>query len=1037
MVVFDWDGTAVKDRQEDTAALRSTLERLSLRGTPVAIVTGTSFANIHRQLTAGMAPRGKSRLYVLTNRGSESYGFDAAGHPSLLWRREATPAENLQLDRAAELVRQALRARAGLDAPIIWDRLNRRKIDLIPLAEWQDPPKAAIAELRLAVEERWRQAGLAGVLGEAVAAAARISESLGLADARITSDVKHVEIGLTDKADAVDWALRHVARPRGIRPEDVLIGGDEFGSIGGQVGSDSRMMTAATRGAMFVSVGIEPEGVPPGVLHLPGGPPRWRAVLTSLLEAGVSPTTDPTWLLVEEGFTPSREHEIEALFTTANGYVGTRGSLAEGSRASLPATFVAGIFGIDDRPGSTPELAVQPDWSALRIVVNGRALSLEEPGSLAHRRILDLRQGIAWREWRHRDAVGRVTRLCFLRLASLADRHALLQRMELTPENFSGHVAVSVEPTAAAHAPLAEGSTRAIACVQDDGALLAHVCGSPNVVAMALATRVSDAGASNSQAKTLEVEIGKTYSLEQAASVYTSRDGVAPLEAARRPLARLTSAHFDDMLQAHVTAWRERLHDASVEVSGDAEAQRALRFAVHHLVCAANPDDAAVSVGARGLTGEAYRGHVFWDTEIHMLPFYIYTHPPSARSLLLYRHRSLPAARERARSIGCEGALFAWESTDDGRDTTPRLIIGPDGSLLRVLTGELEQHISADVAYGVWLYWHASGDDDFLLEAGAEILLETARFWASRVEAGDDGLYHIRRVIGPDEYHVGVDDNAYTNRLARWNLEQGAAVWARLARDWPQRQSSLASALAIRSDEPARWLAVARDMYSGLNPRTGIFEQFRGYDRLESIDVSHFAARGLPLEALLAEERLQAAKIIKQADVVMLLHLLWDELAPSVRRANFDHYLPQTAHGSSLSPAIHAAVAARLGLPETADRLFHQTAAIDLGRTGNAAGGVHMAALGGLWQAAVLGFAGLSPLSSVLRMSPKLPPHWKELRFRLHWRGRRLAVMASAEAKALDVRLEEGAPLPLGVAEAAPVTLSEGQHFEAHMQNER
>jgi kojibiose phosphorylase len=168
----------------------------------------------------------------------------------------------------------------------------------------------------------------------------------------------------------------------------------------------------------------------------------------------------------------------------------------------------------------------------------------------------------------------------------------------------------------------------------------------------------------------------------------------------------------------------------------------------------------------------------------------------------------------------------------------------------------------------------------------------------------------------------------------------------------------------------------------------------------------------------------------------MLLHLLWDELAPSVRRVNFDVYLPQTVHGSSLSPAIHAAVAARLGLLETADRLFHQTASIDLGNTGNAAGGVHMAALGGLWQAAVLGFGGLSPLSSVLRLSPRLPPHWKELRFRLHWRGRRLAVTASAVPQALDVRLEEGSPLQLGVAEKAPVTLTEGQHLRAHMQDE-
>ena len=336
----------------------------------------------------------------------------------------------------------------------------------------------------------------------------------------------------------------------------------------------------------------------------------------------------------------------------------------------------------------------------------------------------------------------------------------------------------------------------------------------------------------------------------------------------------------------HRDAWLARWKASDLRVEGDPAAQRALRFAIYHLSSAANPDDDRVSIGARGLTGAAYKGHVFWDTDIFMLPFFILTYPEAARALVMYRYHTLSGARAKAARLGYRGALYAWESADTGEEMTPPFVVAPDGEIVRILTGEQEHHISADVAFGVWKYWEATGDERFLVDAGAEILIETARFWASRAEREEDGRYHIRGVIGPDEYHETVDDNAYTNGLAQWNLEIGEGSYeARSAQRWPEQWRALSRRLGLEAEEPRRWLQVARELYTGFDERTGLFEQFRGYFGLEDIDLAAFAPRTAPMDVLLGRERIQRSKIIKQADVVMLLHLLWERLPPrSARR---------------------------------------------------------------------------------------------------------------------------------------------------------
>jgi kojibiose phosphorylase len=349
---------------------------------------------------------------------------------------------------------------------------------------------------------------------------------------------------------------------------------------------------------------------------------------------------------------------------------------------------------------------------------------------------------------------------------------------------------------------------------------------------------------------------------------------------------------------------------------------------------------------------------------------------------------------------------YAWESADTGEEVTPTVLTRPDGTSIRVLTGEQEHHVSADVAYAVWQYWQASGDDRFFTDAGAEILLETARFWASRGQVEADGRYHIRKVIGPDQYHESVDDDAFTNGMAQWNLERGAEAARILGERWPARGRELSGRLGLEAAEVAGFADLAAKMASRFDPRTGLYEQFEGYFGLADVDLDTYAGRAAAMDVLLGQERVRATRIVKQADVVLLMYLLWDRFPPGVREANFRYYEPRTDHGSSLSPPIHALVAARLGDVALAERYFHRTVEIDLADTmGNASGGVHAAALGGLWQAAVFGFAGLTLRPDGIELDPHLPPSWRRLGFPIEWRGRAMWVDARAEAPRIEVRL--------------------------------
>jgi trehalose/maltose hydrolase-like predicted phosphorylase len=753
------------------------------------------------------------------------------------------------------------------------------------------------------------------------------------------------------------------------------------------------------------------------------------------IDLPLAASNDPGWLLVEDGATLLREHAIESIFAIANGFIGTRASLEEGSRVSRPATFAAGVYvdGPALKPG--PALAVLPDWPQLTIIVDGETLSMTCGQVLEHRRMLDLRQGVLWREWRQQNPSGRITRVRLLRLASLADRHVLLQSVAVTAQNYCGRIELLAGfPASCAHSERETPPTTrdaATAVVEARGTLVAMASGSVWQPRFAPAASSERRAADHGEGRWWrDVDLGETIRLDRVVSVYTSRDVTNPRQAARAHVATVKTQRVQTLAAAHVDAWRRRWDAAHVTIVGDEAAQRALRFAVYHLVGAANPRDERASIGARGLTGETYRGHVFWDTEIYMLPFYVFTDPPAARALLMYRYHTLGAARRKAQALGFQGALYAWESADTGEEVAPQLTAARDGRVVELLTGQQEHHISADVAYGVWHYWRTTGDDDFIVGAGAEILVETARFWASRARIETDGRAHIRAVMGPDEYHPGVDDNAYTNVMARWNLRCAADTIDVLQQERSSDWTAMSARLALAADEAATWRGIADALVTGLDPHTGLFEQFQGYFDLEDVDVA--GHRNREIEGFLARERIEQSKMIKQADVVALCLLLWEQWPRAVHEANFRYYEPRTAHGSSLSPALHALMAARLGHGALARRYMQQASDIDLANnTGNTAGGVHMAALAGLWQAAVFGVAGVRAQADGIALDPQLPEGWTQLGCCVQWRRCRLRLIFVADPARIEVAVEGAGELTIAVIDGPACRAYAGRQYAA------
>ena len=713
---------------------------------------------------------------------------------------------------------------------------------------------------------------------------------------------------------------------------------------------------------------------------------------------------DQRWQVCEKTWEPENNRVWEVRCLLGNGYLGVRGYTEEPFDAgpSRIGTYVTGLFEPDR--DEIPEIIKVPSFFRVDVVLDGRPLSLQ-PGRVSdYSRLLDMKRGVLTRSFVYTEN-GRSTRVVFERFVSLARVHQASQKITVTPLDWSGKIDV----TLLLDADVENLRTRHIGPVatsfpnKNSALLVAKTLKRKQTIAEAFtATAAAGRTKLNGEKVTTQQSVGLKYSgklgegqamaLDRVISIYTSRDPDtknARSDCLKGIGARAKAPTYKSALNAHAKAWAAQWQKSDIEIDGPAADQQAVRHSIFQLVQTCSRFDGTVSIGAKAIS-EGYRGHAFWDTEIFMLPFFISTDPPAARRLLEYRYHTLPGARRKAKESGFKGAMYAWESADTGDETCPKYIYTDDGRSFRVLCGELEHHITSDVVYGCVKYIQATGDEDFEKNIFAEIAIETSRFWASRCVWNDaEARYEIPHIIGPDECHEDVDNNAYSNYMAAWNLRQGAMAARRLLERKGKSGAALRKKLRVKEAEPAKWEAIADKIWVPFDAKRNIHEQHQGYFDLIDITAKQFIeSRKDPTEASRAMLQTQDGQVIKQADVVALMMLWPDNFSEKIKRANFRYYEPRTLHGSSLSSSVYSVVGSDLGMRKFAYDYFQFAAYTDIDdRMGNTYEGIHAATLGGTWQTLVRGFLQLRTDGPKPRLAPQLPAKWKSVKLRLVQQG--------------------------------------------------
>lgn len=1039
-IIFDWDGTAVLDRSSDPWSLVDALEEVLREGVVCIVITGTSFKNILDQALRYISPLAKVNLYACSNRGSEVYAFDDFGNERLLFRRHSSLEERSALDRTVDDLKSYF-DQLGLETDIVRKRLNRRKVDLIPVDPWRDPKKAQFSELLTAVQERLKQAKITGGLPFLIKMAKDLSEKYGLINPRITSDIKHIEIGLTDKADSVQWIFENILRMRDIRPSQVAVIGDEFGQIGGLQGSDSLMRIPDLEEAIYISVGVEPEGVSKWVEHVGRGPYSFIDFLNlQSAEARISSglknpeirswgwrEKDPSWLLEQEGFDPSREGELEPIFSIGNGYLGVRGAVSIPIPSTLGNLYLAGVYDrkvgllpyselefmtVDRKDHKFAEIVTFPSVFQFKLYVQDQEYFPGRWKGERYQRELSLGTGMLFEQFKlplnepHQDILIRTSRL-----ASLNQPHLLIQEIEFYTDGQDVELSVDTsfeDPERELKHP--HLTMISMATGRKGFTELHEFDTQVSRIETAFVTRAWCEGRELDDPKIkLNLVSGRSIVVCRLICVYTSRDHINPKKGAVELIETLRIEQLSQYFYEHVEKWKGFWAVADLQFKGNLEFTEAQRFNAYHLRIASGSDP-RISIGARALTGSAYEGHSFWDTEIFISPFLLHTEPSLAKNCLDYRHMTLNVARRRASEMGYEGACFAWESTVDGEDVTPsQIILKGSGRQVPIYTGTQQIHITADVAFAVWNYWNKTQDGDWLLTQGLELMIETARFWASRVSLQSDG-YHVLKVVGPDEYHHDVDDNAYTNWMARLNLEKAYQL-CKEGQKYERSWDGVASKLKLQSDELKRWCDIASRLYFPQPNKNGVIEQFRGYFDLKDRKVGVSDQFKAPLDRLLAWDRVNQEQIIKQADVLMIPFLCPDAFTDEVLAANYHYYEPRTDHGSSLSPSVYAAISGRLGKWRDCERYWNTAIYLDLcNLMKNTALGVHVGCMGGVWQCLIFHILGVTVtenrLTTTSASSRSVPALWKGVQTKLAFRGRLYQIQVN-EGGAVELSLIE------------------------------
>jgi alpha,alpha-trehalose phosphorylase len=732
------------------------------------------------------------------------------------------------------------------------------------------------------------------------------------------------------------------------------------------------------------------------------------------------------WCLTEIGLDHSTLGVHESVFALANGHIGMRGSFDEGEPVVVPGTYLNGFY--EERPLPYAErgygypeqgqtVVNVTDGKLIRLLVKDSPLDLNYGEILDHRRTLDLRAGVLRRTTEWRSPGGRCVRVTSTRLVSLARRSiaAIEYQVEVIDDLGELYVALqsdllanedthsdSDDPRAAAalDRPLqGEFSVgrgrRAVLVHRTARSRLRMAAGMEHDVVVP-DTSTEDILANGDLARyTLAARIppgGSLKLVKYLAYGWSSRrSGAALRDQVEAALATAKLAGFDRLLREQRELLDQHWDEADVEIEGDDELQQAVRVGMFHVLQAGLRAERQ-PIPAKGLTGPGYDGHTFWDTETYVLPVLTYTAPEAARDALRWRHSILELARERARELGLRGAVFPWR-TIRGEETSG---YWPAGTAAF--------HINADIADAVVRYHNATMDEDFDRDFGSELLIETARMWASLGHFDDEHGFRIDGVTGPDEYTAVVDNNVFTNLMAQRNLREGARAVA--------RQPGVAGRLGVTDDEVEVWLRAAALMAVPYDTQHGVHMQSDGFTHHEEWDFAGTPADHYPLLLHYPYFELYRKQVVKQADLVMALHLRGDAFTLEEKIANFAYYEARTTRDSSLSASEQGVVAAETGHLELAYDYWAEAALTDLQNLHHNSGhGLHIASLAGGWTVAVAGFGGLRDHDGELTFAPRLPGRLTKLRFRVVYRGRKLLVTVTQTSA--TYRLVDGEPLEI------------------------
>jgi len=709
---------------------------------------------------------------------------------------------------------------------------------------------------------------------------------------------------------------------------------------------------------------------------------------------------DP-WVIEEKGLHAGRTRVAESVFSLGNEYMGVRGYFEEGYGGdTLLGSYFNGVFEETDveHPVAYKGLITvgtflinAVDWLHTRVLVGGERLDLAGSKFSDFTRRLDLRTGVLTREFVWHAPGGRKLRVRFERFTSMADANVGAQRVTFEALNFRGRARVRMGLNFATfHEQRGVGSVWAGVRAERRGDVYALLGRLPRSGQRVFASmRLAGAPAKR---KLLRDErfIGCEFSLPLRPGRPTSVERIAVNHAERSPrkadrtvwdrgvsLARRhAKTTFDTALARHAAYWRKVWDELDVVIEGDPATQQGVRFCIFQMHQTYHGVDPRLNVSAKGLTGEEYWGVAWWDTEAYCLPFYLFNNPKAARNLLSFRHRTLRGAMERARQLDCRGARYPM-CTIDGRE-----------SCTVWQHGDLQIHVSAAVAYGIRHYVHVTGDKEFLYGPGVEMLIQIARYYASRgAWSPRTGEFGFWGVMGPDEFHMMVHNNAYTNVMARKSFEWALAALKEMRRAAPARLAKVVRRTRLADAEPKAWKRMAAKMRVPRDPRTGVYEQHDGYFDMPHMACEEIPPEQLPLYAHWAYVRLFRHDMIKQPDALLLPFLFSHEHSDEVKKANYEYYEPRCSHESSLSPAVFAILASELGRHDDAYRYAMHASRLDLDDYNrNTREGLHTTSMAAAWMNVVHGYGGMRSDGAVLSFRPSIPKRWKRFSFRVLYR---------------------------------------------------